>query len=504
MKPLVIFELANNHMGKLSHAKLIIDKYYRMSKKFRDKIDFALKFQYRDLPTFIHPSFMSSQDKQVLRFKDTYLSKEHWRQILQFSKKKFKLICTPFDEISVKKIINDKFDFLKIASCSATDWPLVEYIAKKAKRKKIICSLGGLSKDEISSVISYFTTRKMKINFLYCVAKYPTDQRDLNLIYFQELQKTYGKKVLGISLHEGPDQFLSGSIGYSMGARIFEKHIGVSRGKIKLNKYSVDTHQMEKWLNFLYLTIDQVGEVKNREKNVQIEKKQLRNFQRGVYLKNKQILNKDEYVQGKKIVFQFPAVKGQVTANLFSKFTKFKAQKKVLPGKPIFAKDTILKNQRSKISEIRDKIRYLVNRAKIIVPSSSRLEISHHYGLNDFYKYGLSMITVVNQAYCKKYLFMFKNQRHPAQFHKIKQETFLMLFGTIKLKLKSNGRSQTKIMKPGQVFTISRGVIHEFKATSNEGAIIEEISSEHIKTDSFYLDKKINKNKNRKSIISLY
>ena len=94
MKPLVIFELANNHMGKLSHAKLIIKKYYQMSLKYRKKIDFAIKFQYRNLPTFIHPSFFNSDDKQVLRFKDTFLSKEKWREILKFSRKKFILICT--------------------------------------------------------------------------------------------------------------------------------------------------------------------------------------------------------------------------------------------------------------------------------------------------------------------------------------------------------------------------------------------------------------------------
>ena len=32
----------------------------------------------------------------------------------------------------------------------------------------------------------------------------------------------------------------------------------------------------------------------------------------------------------------------------------------------------------------------------------------------------------------QKLLFMFKNQKHPAQYHKIKQETFI-IFGKIKL-----------------------------------------------------------------------
>ena len=59
-------------------------------------------------------------------------------------------------------------------------------------------------------------------------------------------------------------------------------------------------------------------------------------------------------------------------------------------------------------------------------------------------------------------------------------------------------------MTSGDVFTIKSGMIHEFKALSNEGAVIEEISTESIKSDSFYIDNKINKNPNRKSLIAFY
>ena len=42
-------------------------------------------------------------------------------------------------------------------------------------------------------------------------------------------------------------------------------------------------------------------------------------------------------------------------------------------------------------------------------------------------------------------------------------------------------------------------MIHEFESKSLGGAVIEEISTQSIKSDSYYLDKKILKNKNRKS-----
>ena len=102
MNPLVIFEMANNHMGSITHAKSIISKYYQLTKHFRDTIDFAIKFQYRDSETFIHSKYLNSDDKQILRFKSTFFTRNQWKEIINFSKKKFKLICTPFDEISVK------------------------------------------------------------------------------------------------------------------------------------------------------------------------------------------------------------------------------------------------------------------------------------------------------------------------------------------------------------------------------------------------------------------
>ena len=46
--------------------------------------------------------------------------------------------------------------------------------------------------------------------------------------------------------------------------------------------------------------------------------------------------------------------------------------------------------------------------------------------------------------------------------------------------------------------------IHEFRSLGKEGSIIEELSTKHVKDDSYYIDKEIIKKKNRKSFISLY
>ena len=114
------------------------------------------------------------------------------------------------------------------------------------------------------------------------------------------------------------------------------------------------------------------------------------------------------------------------------------------------------------------------------------------------------MIVIINKSYCKKYLFLFKNQIHPEQFHKKKKETFLILFGKIELNITFNKKKKQMIMKPGEVFTIEPGMIHGFKALSSTGAVVEEISTESIPADSYYIDDRITKNKNRKSLISFH
>ena len=59
-------------------------------------------------------------------------------------------------------------------------------------------------------------------------------------------------------------------------------------------------------------------------------------------------------------------------------------------------------------------------------------------------------------------------------------------------------------MRQGEIYTINPNEVHRFRSIGNEGAVIEELSTESKTNDSFYLDKTIEKNKSRKSFISFY
>ncbi|WP_440911622.1 N-acetylneuraminate synthase family protein, partial [Candidatus Pelagibacter sp.] len=505
-KPLVILEIANNHMGDLSHAKNIIDKYFNIIKKYKRNLQFAVKFQFRDIKTYIHKDYLKKPNhKYVARFFDTQLNESEWKRLIKYAKRKFLIICTPFDEVSVKNIVKYNFDFLKIASCSMDEWPLLEYIAKFAKKKKIIASLGGGDEQSIRNIISFFSSEKRKLNakFLYCVAKYPTEPENLNLSYFLHLRKIYGDKLLGFSTHERTDETLSASIAYAMGARIFEKHVAIETKKYKKNAYSVDILQFERWLENLNNTILRFGSVKNREIFLNKEKKNLLVFKRGVFLKSGTYKKKNSKLHEKDYYFAFPAKKGQLLSNDISKFKEFE----FINSKPVTGavkkKDLIVISKRIKVEEIRDKINELIEISNVIVAKNTKLEISHHYGLEKFYQYGLTMTTIHNSKYCKKLLFLLPKQIHPEQYHKIKQETFFVLYGKIKLEITENKIKKTKFLSEGDIYTIKAGAIHKFNCISKIGAVIEELSTTHAKADSFYVDEKITKNKFRKTFVSL-
>ena len=63
-------------------------------------------------------------------------------------------MVTPFDEESVDKIISHNVDYIKIASCSFNDWPLLEKIANA--NKKIVSSCANANLETIQKLFLFF------------------------------------------------------------------------------------------------------------------------------------------------------------------------------------------------------------------------------------------------------------------------------------------------------------------------------------------------------------
>jgi len=89
-KPLFVFEMANNHQGSVEHGKRIIREMKRVAAPYEDVFDFAFKFQYRDLDTFIHPDYKERMDiKNIKRFQETRLTQEQFTELKEEVKKKW-------------------------------------------------------------------------------------------------------------------------------------------------------------------------------------------------------------------------------------------------------------------------------------------------------------------------------------------------------------------------------------------------------------------------------
>lgn len=493
-RPLFIFEMANNHMGRLGHGLQMIESLADVSRAF--PFQFAFKFQFRDLDTFIHPAYQGRTDvKYVQRFRETHLSAEQFRQLKAAAESHgFISICTPFDEPSVDLIEALGFRIIKIASCSFTDWPLLERVVKS--EKPIIASTAGASLDEIDRVVSFFRHRNKDFALLHCVGEYPTRIDHLQLNQIDLLKQRYAGIPIGYSTHEDPDNTDAIQVAVAKGANIFEKHVAVETEGIQKNAYSATPEQIGRWLQSAERAYRMIGVSGRRPPATDKELADLKQFKRGVFARRG--ILRGEKIDGSNTFLSFPNAEGQLLANDLSKYTESRAQRDIDAYAPIYSCDTTRVDTREKVFSIVQRVKRMLAEGNVVVPGMATLEISHHYGLDRFEEVGCTIINVINREYCKKFIIVFPGQTHPEQYHKIKEETFVVLYGDVLLTLDGT----VKECRRGDVATIARGTRHPF--TSRTGAIIEEISSTHHKEDSYYTDESILKNGNRKTVLSYW
>ncbi len=494
-KILIILEMANNHMGDVEHGKLMIDEFAKTVSSFKNEFDFAWKFQFRDLDTFIHRDYKDRDDlKYVKRFKETNLSLEQFLELKDYAKQNgFFTMCTAFDEPSVDRILEMKFDIAKVASCSFTDWPLLN----KAKDLDIpiIISTAGASLKDIDNVVSFMQHREKDFSLMHCVGKYPTPFEELELNQISLLKERYPGVKVGYSTHEEPNETRAINLAIAKGIFSSEKHVAVETEKYPRNAYSSTPDEIQHWLKNAVDSLKACGS-KERLAASSKELSDLAQFKRGVFAKDN--ISKGDVVSRDSFYCAWPSIEGQYLADSMSKYNCFTAEEDINAHSPVLKNNVSTDNQRGKAWEIVQDVKAFLDESKITYPSSADLEISHHYGIDRFYETGISMITVINREYCKKLIIVLPGQRHPEQYHKQKEETFMILHGKVNLFIDGI----KSVLSEGDTFTIFPSYKHSF--FSEDGCVIEEVSSTHFPDDSFYTDETINKNPNRKTIISYW
>lgn len=480
---LFVLDMANNHQGSLEHGKAIVAQHAEMVRKHG--VRGCIKFQFRDLPQFVHISEQETPtNKHVPRFLSTMLSWDQFGELNQAVKAEGMLsICTPFDEASVGKIKELGFDIIKVASCSARDWPLLEAVA--ASGLPVIASTGGLMQSAVDDLVSFLSHRACEFALMHCVSIYPTPDEACNLNNIATFRARYPKLTIGWSTHEPPEDTTHVGLAAALGARMFERHVGVETDEIKLNKYSSTPAETDAWLA-AYKKANAILGSATRDHILPEETAAIDGLKRGVFaradLPAGAELNADD------IYYAFPYQDGQISSSEFRAGAKTTAA---------IAKDGALRPENCEIVEHPDRaaeqvlkqaiheVKAMLATAGVTLSHEFQTEYSHHYGIEHFREVGAVLITVVNREYAKKLLIQLPGQRHPLHMHKLKEETFLVLSGELVIELDGDART----LVPGDQLTVPPGVWHRFH--SETGVVFEEISTTAHKNDSYYRDANI-------------
>lgn len=491
-RDLFVLDLANNHQGSVEHGLDIIRSVADVVQKYAVRA--AVKFQFRQLDTFIHPEHQRGSDlKYVQRFQSTRLEREQFEVLLEAVRSHGMLaMCTPFDEESVPLICDMGFDAIKVASCSSRDWPLLEEVAGSGR--PVVFSTGGLDLEDIDNLVSFFQHRAVPFAIMHCVAIYPTPDERMQLRQIDTLKQRYPGIPIGWSTHESPDDTVPVAMALAQGAELFERHVGVERNGAKLNAYSSSPAQLGRWLEAWTRAKTLLG-ARQRPAASHEERESLDGLRRGVYARCP--IPKGAPIEREQVYFAMPYLDGQLETGSWK--PGITALEEVEPHRPLWNRAVSVPRspEAQVIKSAVHEVKALLNEARIALGTDFRVEYSHHHGIAQFRKVGAVIIECINREYCKKLVVQLPGQRHPAHYHARKEETFQVLYGT----LICNVDGRTTVLQPGQTILVQPGVWHSFR--SETGVIFEEVSTTHYNDDSFYAEKSINamKRSERKTIV---
>ena len=433
---LFIFEMANNHQGDLSHGKRIVREMARIAREHG--IRAAVKLQFRDLDTFIHPAHRENREhKHIGRFLSTRLTEEEFAELLnEIRSEGLITMVTPFDELSVGLIEKLNVDVIKIGSPSARDWPLLERVSQSDK--PIIVSTGGLALRDIDNIASFFEHRYKHIALMHCVSIYPTPHEKLELNQIELLRHRYPGISIGFSTHEEPDNSEAIQVAFSKGARLFERHVGIPTDTITLNKYSSTPEQISRWIAAYKRAVAICGGMTRPDTDPK-ESADLSSLFRGVYAKRD--IHTGDKVNWADVFFAMPINDGQLSSGQFRDGLVADREYKQHEGlSSSLASSKPLKKHL--IYQAIHDVKGMLNEARVPIGEGGffDVELSHHYGLERFHEVGVVIIDCINREYGKKILVQLAGQTHPHHYHKKKEEAFHVIYGELHVEM--NGKEQ--------------------------------------------------------------
>jgi sialic acid synthase SpsE len=217
----VIAEAGLNHNGSVEIAKQLIDLACEAGAD-------AVKFQKRTIDKLAVRSTLDAKDDRFPEFGKTYREvREHlefdmlqYKELKKYAEDKdLDFLCTAFDTEAADFLEELGIEIYKLASHSATNIELIEYLAKSGKRA--ILSTGMADLEEITTAVNIFKTHNTPLLLLHCVSAYPTALEECNLKMIKVLEDKFSLPV-GYSGHELG--YLPTLAAVAMGAVAIERH----------------------------------------------------------------------------------------------------------------------------------------------------------------------------------------------------------------------------------------------------------------------------------------
>lgn len=281
---LFILEMANNHLGNMERGLNIIQQYGTIVRY--NSVRAALKLQFRDVDSFIHPSYKGKKaSRYISKTEATKLTKENYGILVKAIKDVGCIpMATPFDEKSVDLCVEFQMPLLKIASSDINDWPLIEKMA--STKLPTLVSSGGASEKNLDDIVTFFENRNIPLAINHCVSMYPSEDHELEINQVRYLRKRYPGHVIGFSTHEYHDWQSSMYVSYALGARTWERHVDIEADDIKVSPYCSLPAQVGTWFKaFHHAKVICGGSSEERRSCSEKEIRYLDDLVRGVYAK---------------------------------------------------------------------------------------------------------------------------------------------------------------------------------------------------------------------------
>ena len=225
----VIAEAGLNHNGSIEIAQNLIDVAAIAGAD-------AVKFQKRTVNKLAVKSVLDAKDDRFPEFGKTYREiREHleftldeYRELKNYAtSKKLDFMVTAFDIDAVDFLEKLEVEIYKLASHSATNLELLEYLAKI--NKPTVMSTGMAELDEVDRAVEIFQKNNTPLVLLHCVSAYPTPLNECNLLMIDVLKKRYNIPV-GYSGHEMG--YLPTVTAVAMGAQYIERHYTLDKSMV--------------------------------------------------------------------------------------------------------------------------------------------------------------------------------------------------------------------------------------------------------------------------------